>query len=298
MIRVFAFEDKNHQPFVGVEWNGKLYHFTRAWEIYKQIKLNGEGPSFPFIQLMLEMDLFHSDVFNELFDTLKQYRPLDDLIVRQPEAIAVPIQRPSKIVCVGRNYGRHALELGNQIPDEPILFAKAPSSMIATKEPIRLPKDVGRVDYEGEIALVIGKTGRNIDPASAMEYVGAYTLVNDVTARDLQKKDKERGLPWFRSKSIDTFCPIGPCLVPASEITDPHNLTLTLRVNDEERQKGHTGDLLFPIPELISYISKYMTLYAGDIIATGTPEGVGPLHSGDWVEVEVPEIGLLRNQVL
>ncbi len=298
MIRVFAFHNRKNQPFVGVEWKGRLYHFTRAWELYKQIKLNGEGPALPFMQIMLEMDLLHSDVFNELFETLKQYRPLDDLTVRGSPKIAVPIERPSKIVCVGRNYGRHAAELGNAIPERPILFAKAPSSMIAHEEPIRMPRDIGRVDYEGELALVVGKTATRVPEGSALEVVAAITLLNDVTARDMQKADQDRGLPWFLAKSLDTFCPIGPCLVPVQEIDDLHDLTLVTRVNGDERQRGHTGDFLFPIPELISYITKYITLQPGDIIATGTPEGVGPLQPGDTVEVEVAPIGCLRSSVI
>ncbi|RMD98613.1 MAG: FAA hydrolase family protein [Calditrichaeota bacterium] len=209
----------------------------------------------------------------------------------------VPIERPSKIVCVGRNYGRHAAELGNAIPDEPIIFAKAPSSMIPMEEKIHIPPNAGRVDYEGEIAIVMGKTASHIDRSQALEHVAAYTLVNDVTARDLQKQDKEKGLPWFRAKSFDTFCPIGPGLVPAGEIPDPQSLTLHLRVNGQERQKGNTADMLFGFDELIAYISRHMTLHVGDIIATGTPAGVGPLQPGDVVEIEVKEIGLLRNGV-
>ncbi len=298
MIRVFAFKDKHNQPFVGVDYQGRLYNFTRAWDLYKQIKLNGQGPDLAFIQIMLEMDLFHSDVFHELFETLQQYRSLDDLIVQDDPHVSIPIERPSKIICVGRNYGRHALELGNEIPDEPILFAKAPSSMIATEEPVRLPTGIGRVDYEGELAVVIGKSGRRIPEARALDYVAGYTLINDITARELQKQDKERGLPWFRSKSYDTFCPIGPALVPAAEVTDPQKFYLTVQVNGEVRQQGDCGDMLFPVARLISYISQMMTLIPGDIIATGTPEGVGPLKNGDRVEVEIQEIGILRNPVV
>ncbi len=297
MTQVFSCLNNKNQPFIGVKWQGELYNFTQAWELYKQIKLNGQGPALPFLQVMLEMDLFYSDVFDDLFGTLKQYRPLDDLVVHHSMKYQVPIERPSKIVCVGRNYGRHAAELGNAIPDEPIIFAKAPSSMIPMEEKIHIPPNAGRVDYEGEIAIVMGKTASHIDRSQALEHVAAYTLVNDVTARDLQKQDKEKGLPWFRAKSFDTFCPIGPGLVPAGEIPDPQSLTLHLRVNGQERQKGNTADMLFGFDELIAYISRHMTLHVGDIIATGTPAGVGPLQPGDVVEIEVKEIGLLRNGV-
>jgi len=297
-IRAFAYSDDNGLPLVGVEWRGKEYNVTQAWEFYKQIVLNGQGATLSFLQIMLEMDLFHSDVFNELFETLQQYRPLDDLVIRRRGAFSVPIARPGKMICVGRNYGRHAAELGNAVPDEPILFAKIPSALIAHEQKIVLPRGVGRVDYEGEIALVIGKEAKNVPREQALDYVAGYTLFNDVTARELQHQHKAKGLPWFLAKNFDTFGPLGPYLVPASEISHPDNLTLQTRVNGEVRQNGNTGDFLFPIPDLIATISKRITLTPGDIIATGTPEGVGPLQPGDEVEVEVKELGLLRNRVV
>jgi len=198
---------------------------------------------------------------------------------------------PSKIVCVGRNYREHAAELGNKVPDEPLLFLKAPSAIIASGEEIVLPSASQQVEHEGELGVVIGRVARNIggheDPLS---YVLGYTCVNDVTARDLQRKDVQ----FTRGKSFDTFCPVGPWI--ETDI-DPHNVTVETRLNGEVKQKGNTADMAFPVAFLIRYISEIMTLYPGDLIATGTPAGVSRMKSGDTVEVEVSGIGVLQNRV-
>lgn len=297
MVKVFSYKDKQEQPSIGVVWRRASYNFTRAWEIYKQIKMDGQGPSFPFVQVLLEMDLLHNDVFDDLFTTLERYRPLQDLVVPSDTRPLVPVERPPKIIGIGRNYGKHAQELGNAVPEEPIFFAKATSSIIASGDTIYLPHDAGRVDHEGELAVVIGKPGTAISESAAQEHIAGYTLLNDVTARELQARDKGKGLPWFRAKSFDTFCPIGPYLIPAESVPAVGDLQLIVRVNGEVRQNGHTSDMLFAIPELIAYISRHMRLAAGDIIATGTPEGVGPLEDGDEVEVEIAEFGVLHNRV-
>ncbi len=199
---------------------------------------------------------------------------------------------PSKIVCVGRNYREHAAELGNKMPDEPLLFLKAPSAIIASGEDIVLPGASQQVEHEGELGVVIGRVARNIpseeDPLS---YVLGYTCVNDVTARDLQRKDVQ----FTRGKSFDTFCPVGPWI--ETDI-DPGNVVVQTRVNGEVKQKGNTADMAFSVAFLIRYISEIMTLYPGDLIATGTPAGVSRLKPGDTVEVEVSGIGVLSNQVV
>jgi len=200
--------------------------------------------------------------------------------------------RPSKIVCVGRNYQAHAAELGNKMPDEPLLFLKAPSAIISSGEDIVLPSASQQVEHEGELGVVIGRVARNIardeDPLS---YVLGYTCVNDVTARDLQRQDVQ----FTRAKSFDTFCPVGPWI---ETDVDPGNAAVETRVNGEVKQKGNTADMAFPVAFLIRYISEIMTLYPGDLIATGTPAGVSRLKPGDIVEVEVSGIGILRNQVV
>lgn len=196
---------------------------------------------------------------------------------------------PTKIVCVGRNYAAHARELGNDIPERPLLFLKPPSSMIAHGEAIVLPPESQRVEHEAEIGIVIGRRTRRVSAADALGSVAGYVPLNDVTARDLQKLDVQ----FTRAKGFDTFCPVG---TPA-RIDDWRTLEVIARVNGDVRQHGRATDMLFGIPEIIEYVSRIMTLEAGDIIATGTPDGVGPLAAGDVVEVEIPGIGTLRNPV-
>jgi 2-keto-4-pentenoate hydratase/2-oxohepta-3-ene-1,7-dioic acid hydratase in catechol pathway len=204
----------------------------------------------------------------------------------------LPIDRPSKIVCVGRNYAAHAAELGNEVPSEPLIFLKPPSSLIGPGEAIVIPSGVGRVDYEGEIGIVIGRRARKVPEGEALDYVGAIVPVNDVTARDLQKKDSQ----WSRAKGFDTFCPVGEP-VPLSQV-DLDGLAVVTRVNGEERQSAPVQQMVFSIPFLIQHISGIMTLEPGDLIATGTPEGIAPLSPGDRVEVELTGVGAVVNPVV
>ncbi|HEX6045849.1 MAG TPA: fumarylacetoacetate hydrolase family protein [Pyrinomonadaceae bacterium] len=198
---------------------------------------------------------------------------------------------PSKVVCVGRNYREHAAELGNKMPDEPLLFLKAPSAVIGPMDRIELPQVSQQVEHEGELGVVIGRTARNVSESEdALSYVFGYTCVNDVTARDLQRKDVQ----FTRAKSFDTFCPVGPWIV--TEL-DPTKVSVTTRLNGEVKQQGNTADMAFGVTFLIRYISAIMTLYPGDLIATGTPAGVSRMKHGDVVEVEVSGIGILKNQV-
>lgn len=199
--------------------------------------------------------------------------------------------RPTKIVCVGRNYVDHAAELGSVVPDEPLIFFKPPSAIVASGDPIRMPPGVGRVDYEGEIGLRIGRRTRNATSADALECVDAVLPMNDVTARDLQAKDDQ----WTRAKGFDTFCGVGPA-VPVDGL-DLDSLEVVTRVNGGERQRGRTTDMAFSPTDLVVFISGIMTLEPGDLIATGTPEGVGPLSVGDRVEVELVGLSTLENPV-
>lgn len=199
--------------------------------------------------------------------------------------------RPSKIVCVGRNYHAHAREMGNEVPSRPLLFLKPPSALIRPGEPILMPRDVGRVDFEGEIGVLVGRRARGVDEARALDHVGGVLPLNDVTARDLQRSDGQ----WSRAKGFDTFCPLGTA-TPLDDV-DLDRLTLITRVNGEERQRGSTAEMVFSIPFLVSYVSRIMTLEAGDVLATGTPEGVGPLTEGDVVEVELEGLSILKNPV-
>jgi len=199
---------------------------------------------------------------------------------------------PSKIVCIGRNYREHAAELGNEVPKEPLLFLKAPSAVIAPGESIHIPSISKRVDFEGELAVVIGKRASRIGPDEDVKpYIRGYTIVNDVTARDLQKSDGQ----WSRAKGFDTFCPIGPLVT--DEVDPAAGLTLETRLNGQVKQHGSTLDLIFDIPFLLRHITAAMTLLPGDVIPIGTPAGVAPMQSGDRVEVSIEGIGWLENPV-
>lgn len=198
--------------------------------------------------------------------------------------------RPGKIVCVGRNYREHARELGNEIPTEPLLFLKPPSSVIGGGEAIRLPRLSKQVEFEGEIGILIGARLRAASPDEARRSVGGIVALNDVTARDLQKRDGQ----WTRAKGFDTFCPVGQ---PSTDGADLESLTVVTRVNGVERQRGSSAEMVFPIANLLVYISAVMTLEPGDLVATGTPAGVGALVEGDEVEVEVLGLSRVRNFV-
>ena len=205
--------------------------------------------------------------------------------------LAAPVQ-PSKIVCVGRNYREHAKELGNEVPTEPLIFLKPPSSLIGPGQTIIRPSISNRVDHEGELGVVIGKTCRHLGADEDVKpYILGYTCVNDVTARDLQKKDGQ----WTRGKGFDTFCPVGP--IVSDEIDPWSGVTVETRVNGELRQQGTTRDFIFPLDVVLRYISAVMTLFPGDLVATGTPSGVGPLIAGDQVSVSAEGIPALLSSV-
>ncbi|MGD0098303.1 MAG: fumarylacetoacetate hydrolase family protein [Terracidiphilus sp.] len=196
---------------------------------------------------------------------------------------------PSKIVCVGRNYREHVKELGHELPIEPLLFLKATSSLLPPGGVVAMPAASARVDYEGELAIVIGRRVRHVNEADWRSAIRGFTLANDVTARDLQEKDGQ----WARAKSFDTFCPAGPLV--SDELDVESGVTIETRVNGELRQHGSTLDFIFPIPRLLAHITAAMTLEPGDLVLTGTPSGVGPLKAGDRVEIGIPGLGLLIN---
>ncbi len=198
--------------------------------------------------------------------------------------------RPTKIVCVGRNYADHARELGNEVPANPLLFLKPPSALIGPGEPILLPDASERVEHEAEIGIVIGERCRDLAPEDALRVVSGVRALNDVTARDLQRSDGQ----WTRAKGFDTFCPVGPVAALPADLSA---LTVVCRVNGEERQRGSVREMVFGIAALISHVSRIMTWEPGDILATGTPAGVGPLRPGDVVEVEIPGVSSVRNPV-
>lgn len=215
-----------------------------------------------------------------------------------------PIPDPGKILCIGLNYRDHAIEGGKAIPTEPVLFGKFPNTLIGPEQPIRLPKVAQKVDYEAELVIVIGKTGKHIpNDQSAFGYVGGYTCGHDVSARDWQFRGEEK--QWIIGKTFDTFAPTGPVVVTADELTDPHNLQVQLRLNGETLQNSNTKEFIFGVPHLLWFLSQVVTLEPGDLIFTGTPPGVGIarkppvlLKPGDVAEVEIQGIGVLRNPVV
>jgi len=198
--------------------------------------------------------------------------------------------RPSKVVCVGRNYAAHARELGNEVPKLPLLFLKPPSAVIGPGEEIRCPAGSTDVQHEAELGVVLGRALSRAGAAEARQAVFGYTCLNDITARDIQREEKQ----FTRAKGFDTFCPVGPWIDTS---LDPGELTVACRVNGSERQRGNTRDMIVDPYALLAFISSVMTLLPGDVVATGTPEGVGRIERGDWVEVEVSGLGVLRNPV-
>jgi len=209
---------------------------------------------------------------------------VDDVKIKPPVL-------PSKIVCVGLNYRDHAAELNMELPDEPVIFIKPPTSVAGHLDNIIYPGSSNQVDYEGELGIVLSKEARNVkSEAAAADFIGGYTVLNDVTARDLQRKDGQ----WTRAKSFDTFCPIGPCI---ETNLDPMDQNISLKLNGEFKQKSNTKNMIFNVYELVEFISDIMTLKPGDVIATGTPPGVGPMNIGDTVEVEIEGVGTIKNFV-
>ena len=297
-MKAFSYLTTKGEPRIGVQTPEGLLNFTQLWGYFKELKNFPRAPELPFLQLMVELDYFSEETFAEVIAAVREYRSLDDLIIREPFSWQLPVQRPTKILCLGRNYRAHAAELNNTVPEAPMYFAKVPSSLLPHQGHIRIPAGVGRVDHELELALVIGKRGANIPESKAMEHVAGYTIANDITAREMQREEQKKGKPWTLAKGMDTFCPLGPWLVPAGSVADPHNLTLELKVDGEVRQKGSTAYMVYGIPELIAYISRYMTLEPGDLLLTGTPEGVGPIQPGNRIEGSIDGLGTLENGVV
>ena len=222
----------------------------------------------------------------------------EDYCLPASTALACPLPAPNRILAIGRNYADHAKELGNAIPDEPVVFQKANSSIIGPGESIVLPTAIGQVDHEGELLVVIGTGGRDIALDAALEHVAGYSIINDVTARAKSTALQARGYPWFLAKCRDTFGPIGPVVVAASSLAEQFPLTIDVTVNGAPRQHGTTDQMIHDVAALIHFLSTVTELMPGDCIATGTPSGVGPLVAGDSVTVTISGIGTLTNPVI
>ncbi|TKJ19059.1 MAG: acylpyruvase [Promethearchaeota archaeon Loki_b32] len=211
---------------------------------------------------------------------------------------------PTKIICLGRNYIDHAKEMKAQVPKNPVFFVKTVNTLVADGDPIIYPKilynnqDYNQVDHEVELAFIISQNCKNIQAEHGYEYVEGYTIFLDITARKMQISDRNINLPWYRSKNFDFFGPIGPRIVNFNEIEDPHNLNIQLKINGEIRQQSNTKHMIFKIPEILEYLSKFITLSPGDIVATGTPSGVGPIQPEDIIEASIEKIGTITHKVI
>lgn len=292
-----CYASQQGRPFIGLAQEERWLNLSQA--------MRAEPERFPWLALCpmpTVVDLLKNtsdlQTLAEMWARLESSAELQRYWVQGEMQLLAPLTNPSKIIALGRNYAAHAAETGHAVPEEPVLFAKAPSSINAPGGDIVYPEYVQRLDPEVELGVVIGRKAKDVSTEEAMSYIAGYTIVNDVTARDIQKRAIEKGYSWFVSKSLDTFCPMGPYLVLTDEIEDPHNLELTLRVDGEVRQHSNTGLMLFKIPQLIAFISKHMTLEPGDVIATGTPEGIAPLQRGNVVECTITGLGTLRNRVV
>ncbi|MGE5620020.1 MAG: fumarylacetoacetate hydrolase family protein [Sphingomonadaceae bacterium] len=302
---------------VGASIGDQVVHLTRAYAAY----LHSQGIPLPFAlaEAQLPSDMLRFLAAGERATVAAQraiqhvetqfsmgYFPVgirgERLLSPVKEvALLAPVPRPGKLLCIGLNYRDHAAEVDMALPERPVLFSKFPSCVVAPGAPIVLPEISDQVDYEAELAVVIGKEAKGVSEEDAMEYVAGYTVMNDVSARDVQLGDGQ----WVRGKSFDTFAPMGPALVTRDEVADPHNLAISLRLNGETMQDSNTSNLVFNIPRLISFLSQAITLEPGDVIATGTPAGVGMsrkppvyLKDGDHVMVEIQGIGVLENPVV
>jgi 2-keto-4-pentenoate hydratase/2-oxohepta-3-ene-1,7-dioic acid hydratase in catechol pathway len=307
-MRLLAFQTGSDRRF-GVEWG---HHFVDVNLAARSRRILGTPDRNPSLGAnLLEMLRLGPEALDSARRILRALDasdaapggigPADGVFPASSSRRLAPIRRPGKIVCVGRNYADHCAEQNRTPPEKPLFFTKSPTSVIGDGDPIDChPGVTSECDYEGELAVVIGKEGRNIPVERAHEHVAGFTIVNDVTARDLQRTEKQ----WTRAKGLDTFCPMGPCIVTSDEIPDPHGLDLRCLVNGEPRQASNTRHLIFRVPDLVSRLSRGLTLEPGDVLSTGTPGGVGAymdpprfLADGDEVRIEIDGIGSITNGV-
>lgn len=243
---------------------------------------------------------FAGDGISRLRAWLEEGKAADAPQIDENVRLAPPVARPSKIICIGLNYHKHAQESKMAVPEEPVLFMKASSSLSGPFDPIILPRGSRKTDWEIELAVIIGRRAKYVSESEALEYVAGYSIMNDVSEREYQI---ERGGQWVKGKSCDTFSPLGPALVTPDEIADVHDLDMRLAVNGEEMQRSSTADMIFSVPVLVSYVSRFMTLLPGDILSTGTPEGVGLgmtppkyLRVGYVVDLKIEQLGTMRQE--
>ncbi|MDH3251504.1 MAG: fumarylacetoacetate hydrolase family protein [Ignavibacteria bacterium] len=295
-MKVAQFEDMNG-PCVGIELDGKWIDYSKAESAYSLLERNTPVHPTATIAELLAAGRFDPEKMRNVLAFVRGTNLRKRLVISPEAELRAPVRRPPKIVALGLNYALHAKEGNYQVPKEPIIFVKSGSSVIGPGETVRIPRRMGRMDHEVELAVVIGKQATAVSRRNAWKYIAGYTVCNDVTARDLQMSDIEKRHPWYRSKSFDTFTPMGPWIITADAIPTPLRLTVTCRVNGRIRQRANTRDLVFDVPTIIEHVTRHITLEPGDIISTGTPEGIGPITHGDTVVCSVERIGELKNPV-
>ena len=277
--------------------DGHWLDMSRAYHDYQLVIDYIDGQVLHCIDDLLARNLLCPAFFEKVFDYVEKPGMFREYVLREEPRFLQPI-RPNKIVAIGRNFRGFVSQGGYEMPDEPVFHAKSASVCIGPEQPIVVRSRYGIVDHEGELAVLIGKPTHDVTPEQARASIAGYTLLNDVTARDLQRKDIQRGYPWYRSKNLATFCPLGPMIALPETLGWPVEVELEVQVNGETRQKANTREFIFDAAELISAISQYIPLDSGDIVSTGTPDGVSSIVPGDMVEICVPEIGILRNPVV
>lgn len=312
-MRLLSFECNGRQR-LGAELDGRIVDLQSAFALEVLTTVGFSADALERAERLLPCDVARflgceSGCFDAARSALDYARRLKDGMAtrgvfyeeREITRLA-PVRRPGKIICLGLNYRDHAVESGAPIPKEPVVFAKYPSAVIGPNASIKLPPDSEEVDFEAELVFVIGKGGRNISEANALQHVAGYTCGHDVSARDYQIR--RGGTQWVIGKTFDTFAPMGPVLVTPDELPDPHRLRIQCRVNGQTMQDSNTEQMIFNVPQTIAYLSRVMTLEPGDVVFTGTPPGVGfarkpPvfLKAGDVAEIEIEGIGVLRNPV-
>jgi 2-keto-4-pentenoate hydratase/2-oxohepta-3-ene-1,7-dioic acid hydratase in catechol pathway len=298
-MKLVQFQTDDYYEAAGFLEGDRVLDLTRAAKLVLAMLPSGEEVppwAFDSLQDMIDYGLCDPAICADIRAFIADHDLEPELEIANP-ILQPPLGIPSRIIALGLNYAAHAEESGRKPPKDPIFFVKASTSVIGPEEPVIIPKGLGRVDHEVELAVVLGEGGRNITRKKAMNCVAGYTILNDVTARDWQRRDMAASQPWFMSKSLDTFGPMGPCLVLPDAIGEPVHLDLTMRVNGEVRQHSNTRDMIFDIPELIHRLNRYIMLEPGDVITTGTPSGIAPIQSGDVMEAEIQGIGVLRNPV-
>lgn len=287
---------------IGIETDGGILNIPEAASRFGR-KYQIDGQPFPNTMMRLLYWEPGIEVARQILDRFSRTPDIERPMISSFEDVKIeaPIRRPGKIVAIGLNYTDHIEETGQEVPEYPVVFAKFSSSIVGPDEPIPYPKVTSRLDWEVELGVIIGRICRNVTEESALDYVAGYTVVNDLSARDVQRRDGQ----WVRGKSLDGLCPMGPCIVTTDQLGDASGLKMHTKVNGEIKQDSTTSNLLVGVPKLVSYLSESFTLEPGDVIATGTPSGVGfvrdppeYLSSGDEVEVYIENIGTLRNKIV